>query len=77
MKEYVIQSKNGMYVKCERERKELDDWDFCKNDYVWNPNKCDSESNKACKIDEYLHIKNCSCGKCLIGKSILEREDEY
>ena len=31
---------------------------------------CDCEYNKACKIDEYLDIKNCSCEKRLIGKLV-------
>ena len=29
-----------------------------------------------CKIDETLDIKNCSCGKRLVGKLVLEGEDE-
>ena len=41
-----------------------------------NPGTCDDECNKACKIDEYLDIKNCSCVKRLIGKFVLECEDE-
>ena len=41
-----------------------------------NPGTCDDEWNKACKIDEYLDIKNCSCVKRLIGKFVLECEDE-
>ena len=32
----------------------------CKDDYIWNPRTCDCESNKACKIYEYLDTKNCS-----------------
>ena len=43
---------------------------------MWNPSTCDCECNKACKIDEYLGIKNCSCEKNLIGKLLLECEDE-
>ena len=39
---------------------------------VINPNTCDC----VCKIDEYLDIKNCSCIKRQIDKSVLEREDE-
>ena len=27
---------------------------------MWNPSTCDCECNKACKIEEYLNIKNCS-----------------
>ena len=30
----------------------------------------------ACKIDEYLHNKNCSCEKHLIDKLVLECEDD-
>ena len=30
------------------------------------------EYNKACKTDECLDIKNCSCEKHLIGKLVLE-----
>ena len=36
----------------------------------------DCKCNKVCKIDEYLDTKNCSCEKCLIGKLVLECEDE-
>ena len=43
---------------------------------MWNPSTCDCECNKACKIDEYLDIKNCSCEKNLIGKLLLECEEE-
>ena len=35
-----------------------------------------SEYNKACKIKEYLYIKNWSCEKRLIGKLVLAWEDE-
>ena len=38
---------------------------------------CDCECSKACnKTDEYLDTKNFSCKKCLVGKLVLEREDE-
>ena len=37
---------------------------------------CDCECNKSCKIDEYLDIKSCPREKRLIGKSLLEWEDE-
>ena len=37
---------------------------------------CGCECNEACKIDEYLDIKNCSCEKRLIDKLVLECEDE-
>ena len=41
-----------------------------------NPNACDSECNKACKIDEYLDIKDFSCEKRLFGKLVLACKDE-
>ena len=50
----------------------LDDWGYCKNDYMWNPSTCYCECNKACKIDEHLDFKNCSCEKHLIAKFLLE-----
>ena len=36
----------------------------------------DCECDKACKIDEYLDIKNCSCEKRLIGTLVLESKNE-
>ena len=52
------------------------DWSSCKDDYMWNRSTCDCEFNNACKINEYLDIKNCSCEKLVIGKLALECEDE-
>ena len=43
---------------------------------MWNPSKYYFKFNKACKLDEYFHIQNCSFEKCLIGKLALECEDE-
>ena len=65
-----------MINECRCECKELHDRGSCKKDYMWNSSKCDCQCNKACKIDEYLDIKNCSCGKGLIGKLVLKCEDE-
>ena len=44
---------------------------------MWNPSTCNCRCNKACKIDENLDSKNCyvNC-LSLIGKLLLEREDE-
>ena len=42
---------------------------------MWNPNTCDCECNKTCKIAEYLDIKNCSCKKRLFCKLVLVSED--
>ena len=41
-----------------------------------NFSTCDCECNKACEIGKYLHTKSCSCEKLLIGKLVLECEDE-
>ena len=41
-----------------------------------NPSSCDCKGNKARKTDEYLDTKNYSCKKRLIGKLVLEYEDE-
>ena len=38
---------------------------------------CDCECNKACKIGEYLDIKNCSCKKRLFGKLELSCEISF
>ena len=58
------------------ECKELDVWGSCEKGDIWNSSMCDCECNKACKIDEYLDIKNCSCKKSLISKLVFECEDE-
>ena len=63
MKVYEIQSKNGIMKNVGCEFKELDDWSSCKNDYMWRHSTCSFECNKACKIGEYLNIKNCSYEK--------------
>ena len=41
---------------------------------MWNPSTC--ECNKACKIDEYLDQKSCSCEIRLFGKLVLACGDE-
>ena len=41
-----------------------------------NSSTCECECNKACNIDEYLYIKNWPCEKRLLGKLVLECEDE-
>ena len=41
-----------------------------------NPGICDCEYNKACKINEYLDIKNCLRKKRLFGKLVLACEDK-
>ena len=51
-------------------------WSSCKQDYKWNPNLCNCNCNKACRIDDYLDMKICFLEKHLIGKLVLECEDE-
>ena len=51
-------------------------WILVNKGYMCNPIKCDCECNRSRKIDEYLDTKNCPCEKRLIGKLILECEDE-
>ena len=53
---------NHKECRCE----ELDDWGSYEKGYMWNSITCDCECNKACKIDEFLHIKNCPWDKRLI-----------
>ena len=64
------------HAECRCECKELDNWGSCKDDYMCNPNTYDCEYNKACKINEYLDIRNCSYEKRLFGKLVLAWEDE-
>ena len=62
--------------ECWCECKELDDWGSFEKGYMWNPSICHCKCNKACKIDEYLDTKSCSCGKHLDGKLALECENK-
>ena len=43
---------------------------------MWNPITCDYQCSKACKVDNYLNIKNYSCKKRLIDKLALICEDD-
>ena len=47
-----------------------------KNDFIWKPSTCDCLSNKPCKIDKYLDIKNCLCETHPFDKLVLAYEDE-
>ena len=62
--------------ECQCEYKESDDWSSCKKGYTENPSTYNCECDKACKIGEYLDIKNCSCKKRVFGKLVLACEDE-
>ena len=43
---------NECWYKC----KELDDWGSYERGYMGNLGTCNCESNKKCKVDEYLDI---------------------
>ena len=58
------------------ECKKLENWSSCGKSYTWNLSTCDSECNRACKIDKFLDSKYCSCGKQLTRRLVLECEDE-
>ena len=62
MEVYVIQNKNWIRMNFGVKR-----MGFCKNDYTCY-SICDCECNKACKIGEYLDIKNYSCKKRIFIK---------
>ena len=77
LNESVCISKQKWNVVCRCECKELDrSIVFLEKGYMRNPSTTDCKCNKACKIDKYLDIKNCSSQKCLIGKLVLECEGE-
>ena len=56
--------------------KEFDDLGSCKKGYIWALSTYDCEWNEACEIDQYLENWKCLCGKLLIGKRLIEYEDE-
>ena len=39
------------YDECWCDCKELNDWGFCINGYIWNPSTCDCKCKKTRKID--------------------------
>ena len=57
---------------CRYDCKQLYVWNSYEKYYMWNLSTCDSECNNACKIDEYIDIKNCSWKKRLFGKLACE-----
>ena len=40
--------------------------------FIWNPNKCECECDKACDVGEYLNFENCKCRKKLADKLVDE-----
>ena len=59
---------NWNYDKCWCGCKKLVDCNFCRNNYMWNPSKSDSESDKIFKTNKYFDVKNCLLKKCLFIK---------
>ena len=62
--------------ECQYKHEELDDWNSCRDEYMWNSGMWDCECNKARRINEYLDIKYFSCVKRLFGKLVLACKDE-
>ena len=72
LNESVCNSKQKRnHIECRCDCKGLDDWGSCGKGYMWNPSMRDCECNIACKIDQYLDIKNCSSENRLTGKFVL------
>ena len=61
--------------ECQCVCKELADRRSYRDNYISNPCTCDCECNKACKIDEYLDTRNCSCKNRLFHKLALTCAD--
>ena len=71
---YVIQRKKGTMISIGVSVKNYMIGVLVEKSYMWNPSACsacDCEYKNACKIREYLDIKNCSYKKRLFGKSVL------
>ena len=58
---------NDDRCRCEC-REDLVDKINCDKGYLWNPSNCECECYKSCSIEEYLHCKNCICGKSIVDK---------
>ena len=56
------------HIEC----KELIDKGVCDKGFIWNPSKCECESDKACDVGEYLDYENCKCRKKLVAPLIDE-----
>ena len=56
------------HIEC----KELIDKGVCDKGFIWNPSKCECESDKACDVGEYLDYENCKCRKKLVAPLIEE-----
>ena len=45
---------------------------MCDKGFIWNPNNCVCECDKACDVGEYLDYENFKCRKKLIDKLVDE-----
>ena len=45
---------------------------MCDKGFIWNPNNCACECDKACDVEEYLDYGNCKCRKKLVDKLVDE-----
>ena len=45
---------------------------MCDKGFIWNPNNCECECDKACDVGEYLNFENCKCRKKLADKLVDE-----
>ena len=58
--------------KCRFECKELIDKGMCDKGFVWNPNNCECERDKAYDVGKYLDYENGQCRKKLVNKLVDE-----
>ena len=45
---------------------------MCDKGFIWNPNNCECEYDKACNVGEYLDFENCKRRKKLADKLVDE-----
>ena len=45
---------------------------MCDKGFIWNPNNCECECDKACNVGEYLDFENCKRRKKLADKLVDE-----
>ena len=58
--------------RCRCECKELINKGRYDKGFIWNHSNCECECDKLYDIREYLHYKNCKCGKKLVDKLVEE-----
>ena len=57
------------------EYKELIDKGVCDKGFIWNPNICECECDRACDVGEYLDYENCKSRKKLVAPLIEKRTE--